>query len=215
MSDFREIVLTVSLLSVLSLLTGAVTTATSKRAVCAGNLQHIYRAAQLYSSDHDGMIIPGYVSPGAGRRRYWAEMLLPYVEEVAYYYCPADESGKKGLISHDLLPVMYDNHYVSYGINYHISSSGKAATAEVPYNINMVKDPSYVVYFGDARFMQLRATRGMWLKDWNPVHEKQGANYVMADGHVEFFTGHEPGLYDSLPGWKKDRKRWKNWRKTL
>jgi prepilin-type processing-associated H-X9-DG protein len=103
--------------------------------------------------------------------------------------------------------------YVSYGISYYIASTKQKASPEIPYNINAVADPSYVVYFGDARFLQLRPTKGCWKKDWNPVHPEQGANYVMADGHVEFFTGKNPGLYDKVPGWKQDRKRWKNWKK--
>lgn len=212
MNHCREILLIIPLTAVLLLLVGATGSAVSKRAVCADNLRRIYQAAQSYSAGNDGMIVPGYVSRGAGRRTYWAEMLLPCVSNVSDFYCPADPSGRKGLTSNDLLPVMFDNRYVSYGINYHISSSGKPASAAAPYNINMVGDPSYVVYFGDARALQLRATRSCWTADWNPVHEKQGANYVMADGHAEFFTGHNPGLYDAIPGWKKDRKRWKNWR---
>ena len=212
MRNCREILLIIPSIAIVLLLVGATTSASSKRAICADNLRHIYKAAQSYSADYNGMIVPLYVSRGPSRRTYWVEKLLPYSGNVSEFYCPADSSGSRGLTSHDLLPVMFDVRYVSYGMNFHIASSGKAATAETPYNIRMVADPSYVIYFGDARFIQLRATRGCWTKDWNPVHQDQGANYVMADGHVEFFTGHNPGLYDSIPGWKRDRKRWKNWR---
>ena len=212
MVSFREILFILPVAALLVIL-GAAGAGTAKKAVCADNLRQIYRAAQSYSADNNGMIVPSFVSPGAGRRTYWAEFLLPYIRQVGNFYCPADSKGQRGMVKQDLLPLMFDLRYVSYGISYYISSTGRQASAALPYNINAVADPSYVVYFGDAAILQLRPTSGCWKRDWNPVHESQGANYVMADGHVEFFTGSNPGLYDKLPGWKQDRKRWKNWKK--
>ena len=213
MRSCRELLLILPIALLAVLFIGAVDRSAAYRAVCADNLRQIHNMATRYTDAHDGMIVPLYYKESAvGSWHFWPARLAPYGNDLRCFYCPADPSGQKEINSgNDLLPVMLVSSNASYGLNYFIASSNnRKASEQRPYNINKVAKPSYVIYFGDAEILQLRPTRGCWQKDWNPVHNG-GANYVMVDGHVEFFTGNNPGVYDKIPGWKQDRKRWSNW----
>ena len=212
MKSFRELLIVLIFMgTLLTLGSKALSTAGKNRMICADNLRKIYQIASEYSNDHDGMIVPLYTRHGVKKQIFWPDKLLDYVSDVSIFYCPADKSGSRNLKKYDLLPMKFSVSNVSYGLNYYIASSKKAPGVNNPYNIRMVADPGYVIYFGDARFIQLRPTKWCWKSDYNPVHSK-GANYVMADGHVEYFTGKNPGLMHEFDGWKKDVKRWKNWK---
>lgn len=215
MRSYRELLLTVpAALILLLLLIGAMDISTAHRAACADNLRQIGKMAQHYTDANNGMIVPVYSKKTAvSSWNFWPAKIAPYSKDLRNFYCPADPSGKKALAAaNDLLPVMLVGSNVSYGLNYFIASSNNRNASQAnPYNINRVADPAYVIYFGDAEILQLRPTRGCWQRDWNPVHDG-GANYLLADGHVEFFTGNNPGVYDKIPGWKQDRKRWRNWK---
>lgn len=194
---------------------GAALVGEPERTVCAGNLRQLYRMAGSYSADNSGMIVPVYTVSDGGKWNFWPGKLAPYGNDLRMLYCPADTNGgiKELSAANDLLPMMLVPANVSYGLNSMIASSkNRPATAKSPYRLDKVADPAHVVYFGDAVILQLRPTRGCWLRDWNPVHAGQGANYLMADGHVEFFTGNNPGTYDRIAGWQQDKKRWRNWK---
>ena len=214
MRSFRELILVLAVSGTALLLGSRSGNALENRAVCSDNLRKIYQVASAYSNDNDGMIVPIYNLRGVKKQTFWPELLLDYVNDFSIYYCPDDSSGKKNLKKHDLLPMKFSISNVSYGLNYFISKTKKGPNAENPYNIRRVADPGYVIYFGDARFVHLRPTKWCWEGDYNPVHSG-GSNFVMADGHVEYFKGKTLGVYHEFNGWKQDIKRWKNWKKSI
>ena len=211
MRNVRELILILAASLPIALLVGAAGgDSAAKRAVCGDNLRQLVRLAHRYAADHDDFIIPAYVIPPQGSWKFWPLGLQDYVEDFAVFYCPAD-SRKRGLARHDLLPTMFAIGQVGYGINREISGTVGPKSPIPRYKFARIARPEYVVAFGDARALQLRPTRGCWTRDWNPVHDR-GANYVMADGHVEYFSGRNPGLADPLPGWPLDKKRWRDWK---
>ena len=154
MRSYRELLLTVpAALILLFLLIGAMDISAAHRAACAGNLREISIMAQRYTDANDGMIVPLYSKKTAvSSWNYWPAKIAPYSNDLRAFYCPADPSGQKALAAaNDLLPIMLVSSNVSYGLNYFIASSNnRPASAQRPYNINKVADPSYVIYFGDA-----------------------------------------------------------------
>lgn len=212
MRSVRELLLILPTAATLGvLLVGAIGENSAKQAACADNLRQLVRCADRYSADHDGYIVPTYVQPPNNKTWiYWAGSLQEYMDDFACLYCPAD-ARKNGVSKHDLLPTGFAMRCVSYGINRSLAGETSPKQPVPVRKRSQVTDPSYLIYFGDAKVYQLRPTRGCWLRDWNPVHDG-GANYAMVDGHVEYFNGHNPGICDRIPDWPKDRKRWIDWK---
>ena len=113
-------------------------------------------------------------------------------------------------MNHDeLLPTRYAGAYVSYGINGHLCGVHKRDQNLEKFS--NIKNPGYVIYFGDAKKRMLRSVGRNWEKDYSPVHENSMLA-IMADGHVQKFDQTNLGTYGNIPGWKRDMKRWKQWK---
>lgn len=180
---------------------------------CADNLKTLRTAAAQYENDHDGVIPPVVLSVNK-RSVFWPERILPYLDtRTEVFYCPADEQkGAKMLEVPDLLPIAFSVNSISYGMNYYIGDVGRARPKMKTgdYRISKIKNPSYVIYFGDAKYLRLRPTRTCWKEDYAPRHGN-GSNFVFADGHVERLDRSTLGLLgrqEDDPAWKTDRKRW-------
>lgn len=214
MKDCRELLLVITILGGLFTAGASVLkymTANEKQAVCASHLKEIAKMGFQYQNDHDG-----YFQPMIVRKRtweYWPQYLKQYAKDFIHFSCPADELRGAGAFEIDeLLPRSYQPRMISYGMNYYLSDSGEKYMKTWPCNIKKVVNPSYVVYFGDARTRQLRPT-SCWNQDHNPIHENTSANYVMLDGHVENHSQKTLGLVAPVKGWKYDKVRWVNWKK--
>ncbi len=182
-----------------------------KQVTCASHLKELAKMGFMYQEEHDGQFQPMIV-----RKRtweYWPQYLKPYAKDFIHFSCPSDSLRGAGAFEIDeLLPRFYNAGYISYGMNYYLSDSGEKHMKSWPCNIKKVVNPSYVVYFGDARTIQLRPT-SCWDQDHNPIHQNKSANYAMLDGHVENHSQKTLGLVVPVKGWKYDKLRWVNWKK--
>ena len=213
MRNIKELtlVLTAAVLTAVTGLTAA--NAQRFKVKCVDNLKTLRTAAILYEADHDG-VIPPVVLPVKKHAVFWPNRLVRYLStRVEVFYCPEDEKkGAKMLDVPDLLPIAFSPKAMSYGMNYFIGDVGKARPKQKTgdYRVSKIKNPSYVVYFGDAKHLRLRPTKACWQEDYAPRH-KDGSNFAFVDGHVEWMDHHTLGLLgpqDDGKNWKIDRKRW-------
>lgn len=182
----------------------------SHAALCRNSLKAVYRMAEQYSADNNGMIVRMLDRNGAGRVVFWSDQLRDYAKDFRDFSCPANEKrGARSFEANDLLATTYLRADISFGINGHIS--GMDRRSHFVEKTKNLYDPSYTVYFGDSFTMRLRAVRKLWLQDWAPVHDN-GMQAVMADGHIEYFTQETLGTYGKIDGWKRDTARWKKWK---
>ncbi len=219
MHSYKELLCVLVCLGIL-FLTGAAhvqkSSAAYRQRVCADNLKRIQRAAVAYQNDHDGAFQPVIVRTKP-RWTYWHSFIITYVEDPKIFYCPAHPRAQKALEpdlgAEDLLPPIFDPGSLTYGMNYALSSSGDDHENSPPANINAIADPGYTIYFGDCKMPtpSLRPTKWCWKDDYAPVHNDK-ANFVFIDGHVEIMNQENLGLIHAFDGWKKDVKRWSNWK---
>jgi prepilin-type processing-associated H-X9-DG protein len=181
-----------------------------KRTVCSSHLQQLYQVMEQYLADSDDWYPPSIIRKSTWV--YWPELLKPYYKDFQQLSCPANPRGEAAFDSDDLLPSLFSLSLVSYGMNYYLSPSGEPSHSSWVCRRSLLADPTYVIILGDAqgKGMQLRPT-SCWLQDWAPFHE-QGANFLLADGHVEWHNQQSLGLHSPPKGWKKDIKRWRNWK---
>ncbi|MFA6930648.1 MAG: hypothetical protein WCT05_09990 [Lentisphaeria bacterium] len=221
MQNWKELVVVMAILLVL-FATGASQLKTAggawEQAVCQRNLYGIYQAGIAYQADHDGAFQPVIVR-SKPQWTYWYRFVLPYVSDPVIFYCPAHSRAKKILERDpgvaDLVPPVFDPGSATYGMNYALSSSGDVKANPRPTNINAIADLAYTIYFGDCKMPNpsLRPTKWCWHEDYAPVHNEK-SNFVFLDGHVEQMNHENLGLMHAFDGWKKDPKRWSNWKTT-
>ena len=180
---------------------------------CEESLRHVFQMAEMYSADNGGYIVRMLDRDRQGRMEFWAERFRLYAKDFRDFSCPANlRHGATAFEPDDLLSPYFYLSDVSFGINGHISGMDTRYSA-VEKTANL-EDPSYTVYFGDSNTMRLRAIQKLWFQDWAPVHEGVMQS-VMADGHIERFTGETLGTYGKIDGWQWDPARWKKWKSNL
>lgn len=81
-----------------------------------------------------------------------------------------------------LLPVTWDQRYLSYGMNHRLGSRYQRETANL--EISKIGNPDQLVVLGDSSHLLLRATRAMWREDVRARHEGK-ANFLYLSGRVE------------------------------
>ncbi|MBQ6471112.1 MAG: hypothetical protein IJJ33_03950 [Victivallales bacterium] len=184
-------------------------TAQEAQTICASHLRELHGAMQLYLADNGDWYPPSIIR--RNRWGFWTELVNRYVADQLSFSCPVGVRGPAAFIEDDLLPHAYSGHYVSYGMNYYLSSSGERGHEKWPARAGNVARPSYVITLGDTKGPnhQIRPT-SCWGQDYSPVHEGS-ANFLLADGHTESHNQDTLGLVSPIKGWKRDPKRWQDW----
>lgn len=171
---------------------------------------------QSYTNANDGYLPPLIVRKA--RWEFWMSRILPYTRDARYFYCPANPRAQKILADEgdgerDLLPAVFDIGSTAYAMNTNLSSNGSKKARW--HKLSEAATPAYTIAIGDSAMQRgyaLRPVRACWKFDYGPFHSNQSTNMVMLDGHVENFTKETLGLAEAFDGWKKDTKRWKNWK---
>ena len=210
----KEILLILAAAALNCLLLTAAQKGALSRIRCANHLKQLRQASSRYEQDHKGSF-PPVIGRMQGRRwHYWPEYIREYTDDVLAFSCPEDTKGGREQLERkdDLLPPGFALRYVSFGMNFllggNISSNPKGRS---PFNVHRVRTPSYVIFLGDSKTMELRPT-SCWYQDYSPCHEN-GANFLFVDGHVEWMNKTSLGLgWQARDGWKTDRKRWVDWK---
>jgi prepilin-type processing-associated H-X9-DG protein len=197
------------------LLTGAMPK-DAKAVVCRGNLKNLFQTVQLYADSNNGYLPP--LITRKAKWEFWMHALLPYTKDARSFYCPANPRAQKILTDEtdgerDLLPAVFDIGSTAYGMNIYLSSDGSKRARW--RKLSEAATPAYTICIGDSalkRGYSLRPVRACWQSDYGPVHKQGVSMYTFLDGHVESFTKSTLGIAESFDGWKKDIKRWKNWK---
>ena len=184
---------------------------------CTGNLKNLYQAMQSYTDANNGYLPPLIVRKA--RWDFWMHSLLSYTKDARSFYCPANPRAQKILADEgdgerDLLPAAFDIGSTAYAMNTYLSSDGSKKS--LWHKSSEAATPAYTVAIGDSavkRGYSLRPVKACWQHDYGPFHSNNSTNMVMLDGHVENFTKATLGLTEAFDGWKRDTKRWKNWKK--
>lgn len=210
--NFREIVFVVILAGGMVLLTGAAGSRAAREERCRCSLLAIYQMATLYSADNGDRIVP-MLEMRYNRGIFWPDRLRDYARDFRDFSCPANaRHGARAFLEDDLIRTPYNHAEVSFGINGHIAGMDRRnAPIERMSNLAM---PGYTLYFGDSNTMRLRALDKLWQQDYAPVHDG-GMQAILADGHCERFTQENLGTFGAVPGWKRDKDRWKKWKENL
>ena len=189
----------------------------NRSVVCVNNLRKLSATVQAYSDANNGYFPPLIIRKA--RWDFWMHALLPYTKDARSFYCPANPRSQKILADEgdgerDLLPAVFDIGSTAYAMNTYLSSDGSKRSRW--FKMSDAATPAYTILLGDSAVLRgysLRPVKACWKSDYGPVHLGQSTNMVMLDGHVENFTKSTLGLAEAFDGWKKDIKRWKNWKK--
>lgn len=182
-----------------------------KKLKCQSNLKEIYKLADQYQSDHNGNIVT-VVNKTKHPWGRWYSILLPYTDNPTIFYCPANPKAENLLLTNNdpLKPNTFGKKAQSYGMN---ASLGRITKKKVIIiNIKDVKNPGYLVYFGDSKDPSLRGTKWCWEQDYAPRHSNK-SNFVFMDGSVKLMDHKNLGLCQKWKNRKKDRNRWQDWEK--
>jgi len=194
-----------------------VMTGNEKRATdgCIQNERKLSGALQMYATDADDTLpmayYPAKVGPpftrfswraGAGKASWnWADIVWPYAKNIAIYACPADKSGP--FIS---AGVAAPGAVLSYGLNYYFYAqpTGVRRFTKNGGGLSEIPSPLSQILLGEtasALGNELIRPDEFLAPDGTITYERHrgGANYVFADGHLEF---HE------MPNVWKDKVKW-------
>jgi prepilin-type processing-associated H-X9-DG protein/prepilin-type N-terminal cleavage/methylation domain-containing protein len=170
--------------------------ASARQARCAANLRLVGQAFPLYAAENQGFIPaarfhPTQSDPAIGRRNptgsHWEAELKPYLgvnirteggkEGSAFAICP---DGKTGMFC--FLVYRAEHTQSGYSLDY------QAKWAEITM-------PSRRLLAGDSDDYHMGVWTGMTpnsdtglFSSGDPVRHRNRANYLFADGHVEFLT---------------------------
>ena len=175
---------------------------TARAVQCASNLRQIGSAAQLYSADNDGRILPSRVSFGPDG--YWPYLLAPYLGMAkqgttpvgsvrnTVYMCPVDKANASG--SKEYILGVYP---IRYSINSHIAEvSDMVSNAQVARVGRMSQmKPTKTMLFMDA----FQGGLGWASTIASTYPHQRKANALYLDGHVEAKTPEEIEYYRRYP----------------
>ena len=212
-----EVVLCSGILGLVLFLLTASLPKNPQSVACVSQLKRLTQAVHAYAGSNDDFLPPLIVRKA--RWEFWMSRILPYMKDARDFYCPANPRSQKilsdlGPGERDLLPPVFDIGSTAYGMNTYLSSDGRLKSRW--RKLGAASTPDYTVCLGDSavkRGYSLRPVRVCWPSDHGPFHEKNSSNYSFLDGHVENLNKSTLGLAEAFDGWKRDIKRWKNWRK--
>jgi type II secretory pathway pseudopilin PulG len=180
---------------------------------CLSNLRQLSAAAQLYSSDNDGMLVPMCSGSSTGDARTWRYHLAPYLgittSKSDVFKCPSDKADRG--LTYSNTELQSGVRPASYGINFApwlhqytiggFSRINKTVSVVRPSetiflsDIGHVRNPSDPVdkwqdkyprgaNFGYARFPSDSGFTGS--DAWNifPRHKGARANVIFYEGHA-------------------------------
>jgi prepilin-type processing-associated H-X9-DG protein len=155
------------------------------RAICQSNLKQIGLAFAQYIQDNNEFVprVAHFAVPDPQKEKPygWADALQPYLKSAELYQCRSEEKT-------DSSGDPTQSGYIDYWMNSRLSDLSLA----------VLQSPAETILSGDgndgndltnARY-NINALPQRWIKDkTSPAYRHlEGANYMFADGHVEWHT---------------------------
>lgn len=206
MRNLHELIVVVVIAVILAGITGRALSSgagTWRETRCLDNLRGLHLLAGQYAEAHAGYlpIVADRIKP---RWIFWYRKLLVFAEDGALFYCPSSPKAAAYFdkMPDPLLPVVFSEPMVSYGMNYALS---------INYRLDSALSPAHTILLGDSRSPSLRPTRQCWEDDYAPYH-LGGSHFLLFDGHAEKMDSQSLGLMDAFKEWNQDRNRWNNFK---
>lgn len=204
MKNIRELVLILLSAGILMLVMGSAGES-AKRTRCMGSLKKLYGMTLSYENDHGGL--PPVTIPAKPLWKFWSHCLRPYSTDKLDFCCPADKRNEYMFKPESPLFCPVVQSAASYGMNYFLTarSAGRAGAPEP--RLRFLKNPAGVVLFGDSRGPYMLPPR-FWQHEKDFRHENERANFVFADGHVEFLRQNDFGTTAPDGSFVTDFSKW-------
>jgi len=144
-------------------------------------MSQLYKAAKMYSDDHDRTIVPARTrAPSTGTRGItWCVLLQPYIRNEQILICPDDADPQPTALS-VCLP-----H--SYGINYQLAYNSTWGPTPFVASMSQINRVSEIIEFFDLK-SSVKAMGASYyahrLSRVDARHNEIG-NFAFLDGHVK------------------------------
>jgi len=185
-----EVLIVIAIIAILAAMLMPALSAAREKArasVCMSNLKQIGMGLFMYVQDHNGYLPPYYAGPGKawydyGSNSYFARQYLGLSatspKKGGLLDCPSATLGWAG--------GYYENAYMDYGINQHISEYSTLC------RLDKISNPSKKIAFCDAHRYHVGNSPILWpgsyWKDRVNWDHSGGANFLFCDGHVKHFS---------------------------
>ena len=200
--ELLVVIAIIALLAAILFPTFAVAHESARRITCQSNLRQIGLALQMYATDYDeiyppdnlGISIKGKTLDG------WASLIQPYAKSTAILQCPSEETKPN--------PIPTATGYTDYAINKYALSLN-LTKFDSPANTILCLDCTradstswdngtdterYCDCKGDSSDSKATPAPNDWLHNPNAPtlfrygeRHLDGANYLLADGHVKWY----------------------------
>lgn len=168
--------------------------ASAVNASCVSQLSQLYKAAKMYSDDHDRSMVPArtrVVSTGT-QGITWCVLLQPYMKSDQILVCPADDEPRATASS------VCKPH--SYGINYLLSYNSAWGAYPFVVTLSSVSRVSDIILFFDLDTRQdaMGASYQSHRVSRVAARHNERANFAYLDGHVKSLS---PQSVDNMRAW--------------
>ncbi len=153
----------------------------ARKASCVTRMSQLYKAAKMYSDDHDRAIVPARTQvPSSGTRGVtWCVLLQPYMQNKEILVCPDDDSPAATAES-TCLP-----H--SYGINYLLSYNTRWGPYPFVASVSHVQRVSDVIQFFEIKSSAQAMGASFYSHRMSRIDARHSdiGNFAFLDGHVK------------------------------
>ncbi len=155
--------------------------ASARSAACVSQLSQLYKAAKMYSDDHDRTLVPARTQARSTGTQgiTWCVLLEPYMKGDQILICPEDDQPRATASS------ICKPH--SYGINYLLSYNSAWGAYPFVLNMSSINRVSDIVQFFDMDTRQdaMGASYQSHRVSRVAARHNERANFAFLDGHVK------------------------------
>lgn len=140
----------------------------AKTSACSSNLRQLGMAAQLYSADNRGRLLPIFEGTSSALGRSWRVLVADYLGETiskdAVFSCPADPFGGYLETTRGLLPASYGVNPITATPTFHAASLHDYVTEGRGARTSAIVKPARTIFITD---LGRPSNQGQAPSEWN------------------------------------------------